>query len=203
MTAFLAGVIAISLSGAVLPGPLTAVLVTRGHRDRFAGSWVLLGHAAVELPLVILIRLGLVPLLGAAAARAAVAALGGAMLIFVGWSLFKERDRVDFDARPRGGGTVLAAMAASLSPPFFLWWLTAGSALIVQSTSHGAGGFALFLICHLAVDGAWFLLVTQAVHRSRHLWTPAAHRLVFVLCGLAMWGFGAYFLLSLRSLLRA
>jgi threonine/homoserine/homoserine lactone efflux protein len=56
---FLVTTVAISLSGAMAPGPITAAIPAVGTRSRHAGVLVALGHLAVELPLILLLVAGI------------------------------------------------------------------------------------------------------------------------------------------------
>ena len=59
MIPFLSSVAVISLSGVMMPGPMFAVAVTRSYKSQFAGTKMALGHAIVEIPLMLLIYFGL------------------------------------------------------------------------------------------------------------------------------------------------
>jgi len=56
---FLLKVFVISFSGAMQPGPVTATVITMGTRNRYAGILLAIGHAIIELPLMVLIVLGM------------------------------------------------------------------------------------------------------------------------------------------------
>jgi len=55
MFAFLLSTVAISLSGVMAPGPITAATLAAGARGRHAGAMICLGHVVVELPLILLL----------------------------------------------------------------------------------------------------------------------------------------------------
>jgi len=55
---FLLSAAGISLTGAMMPGPLTAAVVSKGYGDRDAGVAVAVGHGIVELPLIAAIYFG-------------------------------------------------------------------------------------------------------------------------------------------------
>ncbi|UCC91018.1 MAG: lysine transporter LysE, partial [Dehalococcoidia bacterium] len=59
MVPFLASVAVISLSGVMMPGPAFAVTVAKSYKSPFAGIKVALGHALVEVPVMVLIYRGL------------------------------------------------------------------------------------------------------------------------------------------------
>lgn len=56
---FLLSAVAISLTGVMGPGPVTAAALAAGARHRHAGFMTAIGHDGVELPLVLLIVIGL------------------------------------------------------------------------------------------------------------------------------------------------
>lgn len=59
MIGFLVTTVAISLSGVMAPGPITAATLAAGTRSRHAGVLVALGHLVIELPLVLLLVAGI------------------------------------------------------------------------------------------------------------------------------------------------
>ena len=52
---FLFSVIVISLSGVMMPGPLFAMTVAKSYKAPTSGALVALGHAVIEIPLMVLI----------------------------------------------------------------------------------------------------------------------------------------------------
>ena len=55
MLPFLLSVVVISLSGVMMPGPLFAVTVAKSYKSQLAGMQIALGHALVEIPLILFI----------------------------------------------------------------------------------------------------------------------------------------------------
>ena len=58
MITFLLTATAISLSGVLAPGPMTAATLAAGTRSRHAGAIIALGHGVVEFPLMLVIIAG-------------------------------------------------------------------------------------------------------------------------------------------------
>ncbi|GAH55236.1 unnamed protein product, partial [marine sediment metagenome] len=56
---FLFSAVGISLTGVMLPGPLTAATIAKGYGDKNAGALIAVGHAVIEIPLIAAIYLGL------------------------------------------------------------------------------------------------------------------------------------------------
>ena len=83
--------------GAVLtPGPVTTAIISQSPRLGWkAGLLVSIGHAIMELLMVILITLGLSELLGSPRMQIVIALLGGLLLLYMGgvccWTLAKGR----------------------------------------------------------------------------------------------------------------
>ena len=63
MTGFLIETVIISLSGVMAPGALSAVTISHGIRSGRSGIAVAIGHGVVEVPLLVLIYLGVSALL--------------------------------------------------------------------------------------------------------------------------------------------
>ena len=55
MLLILGSVVLISLSGVMMPGPMFAMTVAKSYRSPWAGAQVALGHAVIELPLILLL----------------------------------------------------------------------------------------------------------------------------------------------------
>ncbi len=74
MLSFLLSAVAISLSGVMAPGPITAATLAAGARSRHAGAMIALGHAVVEMPLILLLVVGVGSFLESSAVRAGILA---------------------------------------------------------------------------------------------------------------------------------
>ncbi len=56
---FLAGVFVISISGALMPGPVSAAALFKGRESGASGISIAIGHALIEIPLIAAISLGI------------------------------------------------------------------------------------------------------------------------------------------------
>jgi len=59
MLAALGTVVLTSLSGVMMPGPMFAVTLAKSYKSPWAGVQVSLGHAVIEVPLILIIYFGL------------------------------------------------------------------------------------------------------------------------------------------------
>jgi threonine/homoserine/homoserine lactone efflux protein len=78
----------ISLSGALSPGPLTALALSEGVRvGRWTGARLAVGHGLVEIPLVFAIAYGLGPWLRQPVVGGVVGLVGAGVLLWMGYGL--------------------------------------------------------------------------------------------------------------------
>jgi len=140
----------VGFSGAMMPGPLLTVTIGESMRRGFvAGPLIVLGHAILEILLVVLLVLGLAQFLASEWVNTVIALVGGAFLVYMGWSMTRDawRGRVSLDlGSPEGSASavpdtarvstprpgmhpVAAGILVSLSNPYFtFWWATVGLA---------------------------------------------------------------------------
>ena len=193
---FLLSVIAISLSGVMMPGPVTAVTVTKGYKDKNAGALIALGHGIIEFPLIAAIYLGFGQFFTSPVAKTAIGLVGGLMLIYTGLLMFnamrKGYGSKDLPYTPLVAGILTTAA----NPYFFLWWATVGAALVIGASAFGSIGLLLFALSHWLCDLIWGLFVSVTVFKSKGLWGKKAQYAVFGGCAIILVGFGAWFILS-------
>lgn len=92
----------ISLSGALMPGPLFTLSVRETLRRGFwVGPLLATGHALVELALVVALALGLSEFLGEGKGTAIVAMLGGLFLIWMGYEMLRTAPRQELRLAPQ------------------------------------------------------------------------------------------------------
>jgi len=163
---FIFKVIVISSSGALAPGPLTAATAAIGTKHGWRGGfWVSLGHAAVELPLVLLIASGIAAILIQPNAITALSIAGGAMLVFFAGltakSAFEDFERSKNPKNlknPFSTGLMLSA----LNPFFIAWWAGVGAVLVSEAISLWSfAGIAVLYISHVWLDFAWLILLAH------------------------------------------
>ena len=194
---FLLSAAGISLSGVMLPGPLTAATITKGYRDQNAGVLIALGHAIVEIPLMALIYFGFAHYFASPQVKRIIGLAGGLMLVFMGSMMFRATRRALGEAAdlPYNSLTTGIIMTGA-NPYFFLWWATIGMALIAGAADFGISGLLLFAAIHWSCDLVWEQFVSMSVFKTKHLWTQKIQKVVFAICALVLVGFGAWFCLS-------
>ena len=93
---FLGSVAAISLTGVMMPGPVTAVTITKGIQRKTAGALIAVGHGIIEIPLIVLIYLGFSRFLIIPEVKMTVSLAGGLMLIWMAITIFRTSSRWRF-----------------------------------------------------------------------------------------------------------
>ncbi|MBI4289728.1 MAG: LysE family transporter [Chloroflexi bacterium] len=192
---FLLSVAVVSLSGVMMPGPVTAVIVSKGHQDSKAGVWIALGHGAIELPLMAAIYLGIGSVFTLPAVHLSISFAGGAMMLYLAWQMLRSLRQASAEAGVLPYNSVLAGlMTTAANPGFFLWWATIGIALVLKARTFGFAGIVSMAITHWACDFGWNWLVSWSVFRSRRLWSRRVREIVFTGFGLLLAGFGIWFI---------
>ncbi len=194
---FLLSAAGISLSGVMLPGPLTAATIAKGYREQNAGIFIALGHAVIELPLMALIYLGFAHFFASPGVKKIIGLAGGLMLVFMGLVVLRGIGRAQREpADLPYNSLVTGIMMTGANPYFFLWWATIGVALIVAAAEFGIWGLLIFALVHWSCDLVWEQFVSMSVFRTRHLWTRKVERIVFGICAGVLVGFGIWFCIS-------
>ncbi|MBN1855778.1 MAG: LysE family transporter [Dehalococcoidia bacterium] len=190
-------VTAISLTGVMAPGPVTAIAITKGAVRREAGALVALGHGMVEVPMIALVALGFASVMAVPGVKATVGLLGGAVLVWMGAGLFRTKTEAVEGGADVTRGCLLAGLTTTVANPYwFVWWATVGATLIAGASAWGLVGVAAFTLTHWLCDLGWLSFLSWSAFTSRRFWTPAFHKGVFIACGTVMAGFGIYFIVT-------
>ena len=193
----LLSVVVISFSGVMMPGPMFAVTLAKSFRSPWAGVQISLGHAVIEVPLILLIYLGFARFFENSVVQLVLSLLGGVMVLWLGIVMFRARARVVLEGKDLPYSAFTAGILTSVLNPFFLlWWATIGSLLVMKFLEFGLGGLSIFIAVHWLIDLAWLSLVSVVVYRTRSLWGRRAQQWVFIASSLLLGGFGIWFVVS-------
>jgi threonine/homoserine/homoserine lactone efflux protein len=197
MLPILLSVAVISFSGVMMPGPMTAITVAKSYKSPWAGVWISLGHAVIEVPLILLIYFGFAQFFQNSIVRLVLSVAGSGMIIWLGVSMFRARTEVVRKGKDLPYNAFLAGIFASGFNPFFLlWWATIGSMLIMRILEFGTTGLVIFIIVHWLCDLAWLSLLSNVIYRTHTFWRPKVQEWLFIACSLLLIGFGLWFLIS-------
>lgn len=195
---FFASAIFISLTGVMTPGPVFAAAVAKGYKDEKAGIKIALGHGLVEFPLMALIVVSLDYIFENDLVKLGIGLVGGTLLLFLGASMIKSRRLVaDSEHEYIPYDSITAGAVTTFTNPYFLlWWATVGAVLVLNAQYFGPIIVVVFAVVHWSCDLAWYTFTSFVVFRTKHLWTPMVHEVIFGACGAIMIIFGIYFLVG-------
>lgn len=211
-----AGSFVLALSGALVPGPTFFVTIAGARRHGFwFGPLVILGHAMAELPVVLLLVVGLSAFLKNAYVLAGIGGIGAAALIWMGMGMIRQARRPpegpmgagapatgeDSSDVPAGGRRTLFAEAipagflTSIGNPYWhLWWVTCPTYLLASAASQGWLGVAVFFIGHISADLAWYSATSLGVAGGRRFLAGRLYAGLLVICGVVLFVMAGFFL---------
>ena len=198
MFAALGTVIVTSLSGVMAPGPMFAVTLAKSLKSQWAGVMVSLGHAVIEVPLILLVYFGLARFFENDVVQLVLGVLGGAMIMWMGISLFRARREMAREGKDTTYSAFMAGILMSGLNPFFLvWWVTVGSLLLMSFLEAvGTWGLPLFIVVHWLCDLVWLSFVSFSIYRTRRFWKQRVQEWVFIVLSLALLYFGGQFIVK-------
>lgn len=190
-------VLVISISGVMTPGPMFAVTVAKSYRSPWAGSQIALGHAIIEVPLILLLFFLQRELMLPVIVKIIISLLGGGMVIWMGIGMFRARHDVLENGKDLKYNAVTAGIVMSATNPFFLlWWATVGSLLVMKFRDFGALGLPVFIFTHWTCDLVWLSIVSVFIFKTRALWQQQFQKGIYVICSFLLVGFGIWFVSS-------
>ena len=186
----------IGLTGALAPGPTLLATINSSLKSGWtAGPKVALGHALVELFVFLLIVLGL-----AAAAQQYsrfTAVLGGLALIAFGLLTVKGSKKASLtapDSNTAQNPYLAGVLTSAANPYFWIWWLSIGSAMVINGLKGGLVLASLFMIGHWGADFGWYTLVSASLDKGRKVLSEVNYQRILALCGCFLIVFGLYYL---------
>lgn len=195
----------VGLTGALVPGPmLFATIEISLKKGWLAGPQVVFGHMAIELVLYVLIILGAASLVGSGTISA-IFLIGGLSLLVFGLLTLKDARAAASSAQISQNSSglkltsspALIGLVTSVSNPYFwIWWLTAGGALVLKEYELGIIISMAYMLGHWTADLSWFTAVSGSFGRGKTLLSQKMHRSILYTCGIFLVIFGLYFMLN-------
>ncbi|MDH3489751.1 MAG: LysE family translocator [Nitrosopumilus sp.] len=201
ITEFAFMVMVISASGVMMPGPLFVANISSGIQGGVkTGIKIAVGHAIVELPLVILLGIGVFSLEAFPEFRIAISILGAIVLFIFGTLQLKtifEKKKVTKSKLNRDP-LIIGILLSLFNPFFIIWWLTIGFKLISDAMLVWAfTGILIVFALHIWMDFAWLGVVAFLASKSVKILSSKSYK--FMMSGLSIMliYFGIMFLVDI------
>jgi threonine/homoserine/homoserine lactone efflux protein len=173
------------------------VTLAKSYNSPLAGLQISLGHAVIEVPLILLIYFGFARFFQNTTVQFALSMLGGGMIIWMGIGLFRARKEV-----ARGGkGTpdsafVAGILMSGLNPFFLVWWATVGSLLLMTFLEFSPQGLILFIMVHWLCDLVWLSLLSFTVYKTHLFLSQRLQEWIFIVLSITLLYFGGQFIVK-------
>ena len=197
MLAALGTVVLTSLSGVMMPGPMFTMTLAKSYKSPWAGAQVSLGHAVIEVPLILLIYFGVAQFFQNIVVQLVLGVVGGGMIIWMGVGLFRARREVVGEGKDTTYSAFVAGIIMSGLNPFFLvWWVTVGSLLLMNFLAFSPQGLVLFIVVHWLCDLVWLSLVSVTIYKTHSFLGQRLQEWIFIACSLLLVYFGGQFIVK-------
>lgn len=195
---FAIAVIAISASGVMAPGPLFAANIAYGVRgNTIAGIKMATGHTVVELPLVVLLGIGVFSLESFPEFRIVISIFGAITLfVFAGLQVRTILQNKNLqDISQKHGAFIAGITLSALNPFFIMWWLTIGFKLISDAMIIWAFyGIIVMFALHIWMDFAWLGGIAHLAKKSTKIISNRNYKIMMLALSGSLVYFGITFL---------
>jgi len=203
MLAIFAKSLLIGYSGAVMPGSLLAYVIDRSIRKGGnSGVLATVGHALLELAVVIALILGADVLLTSNVAQIVIGIAGGTFLCWMAYAMIRDalKNRLIIESATvslkKDNPIFKGAVLSGSNPYFLIWWAIIGLSLIIEAyAAFGIIGVLVFYVGHILADFTWYMLVSYGVSKTRRFINPKVHRIITGVLGAAVLVLGFSFII--------
>ena len=194
---FAVTVILISASGVMAPGPLFAANIAYGLRGGGkAGIKMAVGHTIVELPLVILLGVGVISFEIFPEFRTLISILGAIILfVFAGIQIKTTLQMKETTFNLKHNAVLTGITLSALNPFFIIWWLSVGFKLISDAMLIWAfaGIFIVFLL-HIWMDFVWLYSIAYLSSKSSKIISNRNYKILMISLSSMLIYFGISFI---------
>ena len=191
-------VIIISASGVMSPGPLFAANITYGLRQGTkAGIKIAIGHSLVELPLVILLGIGILSLEIFPEFKTIISILGAITLFVFAFIQIKStlKKNEKSETKLKQGPIITGVLLTALNPFFIIWWLTIGLKLISDAMAIWAFvGILIVFVLHIWMDFVWLGATAFLISKSKKIISNTNYKIIMLALSAVLIYFGITFL---------
>jgi len=180
---FAVTVIIISASGVMAPGPLFAANIAYGLQGGGkAGIKMAVGHTIVELPLVILLGIGVFSFEIFPEFRVLISILGAITLfVFAGIQIKTTLQMKETTFNLKHNAVLTGITLSALNPFFIIWWLSVGFKLISDAMLIWAFvGIIVVFLLHIWMDFVWLYSVACLAAKSSKILSNKNYKILMI-----------------------
>ena len=180
---FAVTVIIISASGVMAPGPLFAANIAYGLQGGGkAGIKMAVGHTIVELPLVILLGIGVFSFEIFPEFRTWISILGAITLfVFAGIQIKTTLQMKETTFNLKHNAVLTGITLSALNPFFIIWWLSVGFKLISDAMLIWAFvGIIVVFLLHIWMDFVWLYSVACLASKSSKILSNKNYKILMI-----------------------
>lgn len=203
LLSFVTTVIIVTASGALTPGPLFFATIAHGAKLGAKGGLAFsIGHTLVELPLVLLLSVGLLTVADQPVIKLITGVAGGLALLTFGafliWdTLVKKGNQITLRGIASRSPLLVGLIFTGLNPYFIVWWLTVGGELIRRGLMFASlGGVIIMFLSHIWMDYAWLTIIAYLAKKGTSILGNKGYKALMILFGVAFVYFGINFVIS-------
>jgi threonine/homoserine/homoserine lactone efflux protein len=200
---FLLGTVAISLSGVMAPGPITAITLGKATRSPHAGSLVAVGHGIVEFPLMLAIWGGISYLQHNTGLKVSIGLVGGVFLLLMGLGMLRSAAPGKAPADKMAASALVGGIVLTAANPYFLlWWASVGANMVMTAIGFGLLGFVVFAVTHWLCDLVWLWFLSAMAYKGGQFFGQTFQKVTFGVCGAFLLVMSGKFILDAVRLMR-
>ena len=198
---FAVTVIIISVSGVMSPGPLFTANIIHGLKEgTSSGIKIAIGHTIVELPLIILLGIGVLTLEMVPEFKTTIVILGAVGLFgFAGLQIQNVlRKKIQTEQKIKHNAILTGIMFSALNPFFIIWWFTIGFKLISDSIELWSyWGIGILFAVHIWMDFVWLGFIAFSASKASNLLSSKNYRILMAILSGVLIYFGINFILEI------
>ncbi|NOS62589.1 MAG: LysE family transporter [Nitrosarchaeum sp.] len=194
---FAVTVIIISASGVMAPGPLFAANIAYGLQGGGkAGIKMAVGHTIVELPLVILLGIGVFSFEIFPEFRTLITILGAITLfVFAGIQIKTTLQMKETTFNLKHNAVLTGITLSALNPFFIIWWLSIGFKLISDAMLIWTFvGIIVVFLLHIWMDFVWLYSVACIASKSAKILSNKNYKILMIGLSVMLIYFGISFI---------
>jgi len=194
-------VVIISISGVMSPGPLFTANIMHGLKEGTqSGLKIAAGHTVIELPLIILLAVGVISLETIPEFKTTIVLLGAIGLF--GFAGLQIKNVLTKNMQPgiqvKHGAFLTGILFSALNPFFIIWWFTIGFKLISDSIELWSyWGIGILFGVHIWMDFVWLGFVAFSASKAGNILSNQNYRILMIALSGVLIYFGISFVLEI------